>query len=104
MLGVGRRGVLPDSGGSRTVHRPGFPHRRKALHAMNPTTPTTPTTSTTVAVLGGTGFFGRNVCAAFQEAGYPVVSIGRTAAEPPPGCRAVRTDLTETDPRQLAAL
>ena len=65
---------------------------------MNPTTPTT------VAVLGGTGFFGRNICAAFQEAGYPVVSVGRTAAEPPPGCRAVRTDLTETDPRQLAAL
>jgi nucleoside-diphosphate-sugar epimerase len=65
---------------------------------MNPTTPAP------VAVLGGTGFFGRNVCAAFHEAGYPVVSVGRSAAEPPPGCRAARIDLTEAEPREIAAL
>ena len=58
----------------------------------------------TVAVLGGTGFVGRNVCAAFVEAGHDVVAIARTAAQPPPGCRLEHLDLSVAGPERIAAL
>lgn len=58
----------------------------------------------TVAVLGGTGFVGRNVCAAFVEAGYDVVAIARKEVQPPPGCRLECLDLSDTEPARVAQL
>ncbi|MGX9225727.1 NAD-dependent epimerase/dehydratase family protein [Streptomyces albus] len=54
-------------------------------------------------VLGGGGFIGRNICAALRAAGWAVTAVGRRAAHPPEGCRAVRLDFARTGTRDLAA-
>jgi NDP-hexose 4-ketoreductase len=43
-------------------------------------------------VLGGSGFLGRNVCAALLGSGWSVSVVMRGAGDPPPGCRALRLD------------
>lgn len=53
-------------------------------------------------VLGGGGFIGRNICAALRAAGWAVTAVGRRAAHPPEGCRAVRLDFARTGARDLA--
>ncbi|MFJ2263440.1 NAD-dependent epimerase/dehydratase family protein [Streptomyces sp. NPDC087844] len=58
-----------------------------------------------VLVLGGSGFLGRHICAAFTAAGARVVRVRRTAhEEADSGCRTVALDLIEAPTRQLAQL
>ena len=45
-------------------------------------------------VLGGSGFVGRHVCAAFAAAGAEVIAVSRTITELP-GTRTIRLDLAE---------
>jgi nucleoside-diphosphate-sugar epimerase len=54
-------------------------------------------------VLGGTGFIGREVCAALAAAGYPVVAVSRHAA-PVEAARCVALDLSTSTPDDLEAL
>ncbi|GAB3888056.1 hypothetical protein GCM10029964_055040 [Kibdelosporangium lantanae] len=53
-------------------------------------------------VLGGTGFVGRHVCAAFAAAGWDVVATARNAADP--GVPVTRVDLAGADPADLTRL
>jgi nucleoside-diphosphate-sugar epimerase len=55
-------------------------------------------------VVGGTGYLGRQVCAALGEAGYDVMAVARRPAVPPPGARLCRTDLVRATPAELVAL
>ena len=54
-------------------------------------------------VLGGSGFVGRHVCAAFAAAGAEVIAVSRTITELP-GTRTIRLDLADTDPWRLGDL
>lgn len=57
-----------------------------------------------VAVLGGTGFIGRAICATLSEQGHGLLTVARKEpATPLPGNFA-RLDLTEDKPTDLAAL
>ncbi|MGW6685698.1 NAD-dependent epimerase/dehydratase family protein [Streptomyces sp. NPDC054961] len=67
---------------------------------MHDTSPSLPR----VAVLGGTGFIGRAICATLAERGHGLLAIARKApAVPLPGAFA-RLDLTVDPPADLAAL
>ncbi|MER6144310.1 NAD(P)-dependent oxidoreductase [Streptomyces sparsogenes] len=61
-------------------------------------------TGGSVVVLGGSGFLGRHVCAAFAAAGADVVPVSRTARPAPAGCHPVRLDLLAADTGALARL
>ncbi|MFF9867091.1 NAD-dependent epimerase/dehydratase family protein [Streptomyces sp. NPDC013953] len=56
-----------------------------------------------VLVLGGAGYVGRHVCAAFAARGSDVVVVGRRPPEEPMPYRCVTLDLAGTDPAVLAA-
>ncbi|MEU8775776.1 NAD(P)-dependent oxidoreductase [Streptomyces sp. NPDC048606] len=58
--------------------------------------------STRVVVLGGTGFVGRHVCAAFVAEGREVVSVSRRAEPAGPGVRPLALDLCAAQPAALA--
>ncbi|WP_369172876.1 NAD-dependent epimerase/dehydratase family protein [Streptomyces sp. R28] len=55
-----------------------------------------------VIVLGGAGYVGRHVCAAFAARGRDVVWVGRRAPERPMPYRCVTLDLAGTDAGKLA--
>ncbi|MDW6063858.1 NAD-dependent epimerase/dehydratase family protein [Streptomyces sp. FXJ1.4098] len=56
-------------------------------------------TGGSVVVLGGTGFLGRHVCAAFAAAGADVVPFSRTARPPaPPWTTAAQPARTRSPP------
>lgn len=55
-----------------------------------------------VVVLGGTGFVGRHVCAAFRSEDSDVVAVSRHASPVPPGARPLALDLCATPPEELA--
>lgn len=55
-----------------------------------------------VVVLGGAGYVGRHVCAAFAARGHEVVVVGRRAADEPLPYRTALLDLAETEPGELA--
>jgi nucleoside-diphosphate-sugar epimerase len=57
-----------------------------------------------VAVIGGTGWIGRHACAAFAAAGYRVLVLARTPADPPAGHEFHRLDLGAVAPADLAEL
>ncbi|MFJ4183720.1 NAD-dependent epimerase/dehydratase family protein [Kitasatospora sp. NPDC089509] len=60
-----------------------------------------------VVVLGGSGFLGRHLGAAFRQAGADVLTVSRTAPtqrHPTPGVRAAAMDLTGAGPERLATL
>ncbi|MBD0842328.1 NAD-dependent epimerase/dehydratase family protein [Streptomyces sp. TRM68416] len=54
-----------------------------------------------VVVLGGTGFVGRHVCAAFRNEHNDVIAVSRHASPVPPGTRALALDLCATPPEEL---
>ncbi|MDX3753229.1 NAD-dependent epimerase/dehydratase family protein [Streptomyces sp. AK08-02] len=56
---------------------------------------------TSVVVLGGAGYVGRHVCAAFAARGHEVVAVGRRPAEDPLPYRTALLDLAETGPGEL---
>ncbi|GHH29050.1 NAD-dependent epimerase/dehydratase family protein [Streptomyces rubradiris] len=56
-----------------------------------------------VAVLGGTGSVGRQVCAAFAAQGHEVTAVARRPAASPVPYRFVPLDLVATGGRELAA-
>lgn len=56
-------------------------------------------------VLGGTGFVGRHVCAAFGAAGYEVVAVSRGGRRPPgPPVRTAVLDLLDDTPEEIRGL
>jgi dTDP-6-deoxy-L-talose 4-dehydrogenase [NAD(P)+] len=55
-----------------------------------------------VIVLGGTGYIGRYVCAAFAECGYDVLVVARRPRDVPPGCRMRPMDLSRVTVEALA--
>ncbi|WP_399930735.1 NAD-dependent epimerase/dehydratase family protein [Streptomyces kanamyceticus] len=55
-------------------------------------------------VLGGAGFVGRHVCAAFTAAGYQVVAVSRRPRPHAPGVLGVSLDLLAAEPREITAL
>ncbi|MER6912315.1 NAD-dependent epimerase/dehydratase family protein [Streptomyces sp. NPDC000594] len=55
-----------------------------------------------VVVLGGAGYVGRHVCAAFAALGHEVVRVGRRPPERPMPYRQLTLDLAGTDPEALA--
>ncbi|MFI9272602.1 NAD-dependent epimerase/dehydratase family protein [Kitasatospora sp. NPDC052896] len=60
-----------------------------------------------VVVLGGSGFLGRHLSAAFRQAGADVLAVSRTAPAQrhlAPGVRALAMDLTSAGPDRLAGL
>jgi dTDP-6-deoxy-L-talose 4-dehydrogenase [NAD(P)+] len=57
-----------------------------------------------VAVLGGTGFIGRVLCARLAERGHQVLTLARTVPADPPAGRFASVDLSATAPAELAAL
>ncbi|MFE3645572.1 NAD-dependent epimerase/dehydratase family protein [Streptomyces sp. NPDC059169] len=57
-----------------------------------------------VLVLGGTGYIGRHVCAAFAEAGYRVAVVARRARPLPHGSRLRNLDLSLAGVADLARL
>lgn len=57
-----------------------------------------------VLVLGGAGYVGRHVCAAFASRGHEVVVVGRRPPEEPMPYRCVTLDVAGTDTRTLAGL
>ncbi|MCX5199478.1 NAD-dependent epimerase/dehydratase family protein [Streptomyces sp. NBC_00249] len=57
---------------------------------------------TRVVVLGGTGFVGRHVCAAFVDEGREVVAVSRRAEPAGPGVLPLALDLCATAPAALA--
>ncbi|WP_030342498.1 NAD-dependent epimerase/dehydratase family protein [Streptomyces sp. NRRL S-1022] len=59
---------------------------------------------TRVAVLGGTGSVGRQVCAAFAEQGHEVVAVARRPAPHVAPYRFVPLDLAAADGGELAAV
>lgn len=56
----------------------------------------------TVAVLGGTGWIGRNVCQVFARNGYRVLVLARNATPHIRGCTFVSKNLRSIDPHDLA--
>jgi nucleoside-diphosphate-sugar epimerase len=58
----------------------------------------------TVVVLGGTGFLGRHVCAAFAAAGHDVLTVARRPASSLPGVRSLALDLCAVSPPELAGI
>ncbi|WP_138896925.1 NAD-dependent epimerase/dehydratase family protein [Streptomyces chryseus] len=56
-----------------------------------------------VLVLGGAGYIGRHVCAAFASRNRDVVVVGRRPPEEPMPYRCVTLDLAGADPAALAA-
>lgn len=56
------------------------------------------------AVLGGSGFIGRNLCATLLERGHPVLVVARRPGMAPQGVRWVTTDLSTADPTEFAAV
>jgi NDP-hexose 4-ketoreductase len=58
----------------------------------------------TVLVLGGTGFVGRNLCAAFRDAGYRVVPVARHSGARVAGCDVRHLDAVRAAPAELATL
>ncbi|MEU3984566.1 NAD(P)-dependent oxidoreductase [Streptomyces sp. NPDC026672] len=68
-----------------------------------------PVTGRSVVVLGGTGFLGRRIGAAYAADGARVRLVSRSAAAVPavavgPGVSAVGLDLVTASPREIAAL
>lgn len=57
-----------------------------------------------VLLLGGSGFLGRHIRAAFAAAGFPVLSVHRQARETQGGRRDVHLDLVAAQPGELARL
>ncbi|GAA4853134.1 NAD(P)-dependent oxidoreductase [Kitasatospora terrestris] len=57
-----------------------------------------------VAVLGGTGFIGRVLCARLVEQGHEVLSLARSVPADPPAGRFTSVDLSTTAPVELARL
>ncbi len=57
-----------------------------------------------VAVLGGTGWVGRHVCAGFVERGHDVVAIARKPAAHLPGSHFQVLDLASTSEDEIAGL
>ncbi|MEU5976600.1 NAD(P)-dependent oxidoreductase [Streptomyces sp. NPDC047315] len=60
--------------------------------------------ATAVVVLGGTGFLGRHVCAAFAATGADVAAVSRSAGPAPGGVRHHPLDLLAADTAELARL
>jgi len=71
-----------------------------------PDTRTTPPAERqrTVAVLGGTGFVGRALCASFEAAGDSVLALARTEPADLPAARFRRFDLSGSSAASLAEL
>ncbi|MGW4694909.1 NAD-dependent epimerase/dehydratase family protein [Kitasatospora cineracea] len=63
-----------------------------------------PSAPARVAVLGGTGFIGRVLCARLAERGHQVLTLARTVPADPPAGRFASVDLSATAPAELAAL
>ncbi|WP_439676117.1 NAD-dependent epimerase/dehydratase family protein [Embleya sp. MST-111070] len=61
-----------------------------------------PATPARVAVLGGTGFIGRPLCAALAERGHAVVAIGRREPATPVAATFVRLDVEQAPPKVTA--
>ncbi|MFG2212854.1 NAD-dependent epimerase/dehydratase family protein [Streptomyces sp. NPDC048638] len=62
-----------------------------------------PSSRGSVVVLGGAGYVGRHVCAAFAARGRDVVVVGRRPPEESMPYRCLTLDLAGTDPQALAA-
>ncbi|MEU8552277.1 NAD-dependent epimerase/dehydratase family protein [Streptomyces roseoverticillatus] len=58
----------------------------------------------TVVVLGGTGWVGRHVSAAFAAEGYDVVTVARSAARGPAPARFVALDLVTAPVEEIVAM
>lgn len=58
----------------------------------------------TALVLGGSGFVGHHMCAAFAAAGYEVVTVSRRPVPPRPAVRGRQLDLLAAPDEELSAL
>jgi nucleoside-diphosphate-sugar epimerase len=59
---------------------------------------------TSTMVVGGGGYLGSHICAAFAEAGHDVVAVSRHGREELPGVRSVTADLARCDPGEVVDL